>query len=401
MSKLSQMTLGQKGSFWAAAAVVSHTLWTSAAPAMTYPIYAREWRLSPTATTGIFAIYPLVVVFMLIGFGEISDYIGRRKTMLLGLGASLLGVLAFAIGPNVQWIFAGRALMGVGVGLSASPAAAAMVEFSRPGQEHRAGSIAAAAQALGLAAAVLVGGGLIQYAPFPAHLNFWVLFVVLLAIFGATWFLPHHTVGDASGRWKPKPLNVARGIRRVFTISAMAVISGYGIGAVMLSLGSQVAHDLIGSSNALLNGGAIAWFSVVLVAVGICAKRMLPNSAVALGGIATMTGMGLLALAADHHSFPLYLAASAASGAGYSLMFSGGLNLINTHAPSRHLGGTLSSLFFVAYLMQAIIAFSLGLAATRWGLQAAIYIGGGAIGTLSLAASILSLSFRRTSTVIV
>ena len=57
-------------------------------------------------------------------------------TMLLGLGASLTGVLLFAAAPNVSWIFVGRAFMRVGVGRSAEPSAAAMVEFSPPGQKH-------------------------------------------------------------------------------------------------------------------------------------------------------------------------------------------------------------------------------------------------------------------------
>jgi hypothetical protein len=39
-------TLGRHASFWVAAAVVAHTLWASAAPAMTYPPYASEWNLT-------------------------------------------------------------------------------------------------------------------------------------------------------------------------------------------------------------------------------------------------------------------------------------------------------------------------------------------------------------------
>jgi hypothetical protein len=54
------------------AGVVAHTLWTSAAPAMAYRLYAEEWHLSHTATTGIFAIYPAAVVAALIGFGDIA-----------------------------------------------------------------------------------------------------------------------------------------------------------------------------------------------------------------------------------------------------------------------------------------------------------------------------------------
>src|ERR1700730_2905388 len=85
--------LGQRTSFWVAAGVVAHTLWTSAAPAMTYPLFAEEWHLTHTVTTGVFAIYPIVVAAVLVGFGDVSDYVGRRAAILWGGGASLVGTL--------------------------------------------------------------------------------------------------------------------------------------------------------------------------------------------------------------------------------------------------------------------------------------------------------------------
>jgi hypothetical protein len=90
---MKDMALGRRASFWVSAGVVTHIFWTSAAPAMTYRLYAEQWHLTPTATTAIFAVYPIVVVAVLIGFGDLSDHIGRRFTMLLGLGASLIGTL--------------------------------------------------------------------------------------------------------------------------------------------------------------------------------------------------------------------------------------------------------------------------------------------------------------------
>src|ERR1700738_4406727 len=93
--------LGQRASFWVSAGGAAPTLGTGAAPAMTYRLYAEEWHLTHTVTTGIFAIYPVVVVAVLIGFGDISDHIGRRAQMLLGLGASLTGAALFAVAPDV------------------------------------------------------------------------------------------------------------------------------------------------------------------------------------------------------------------------------------------------------------------------------------------------------------
>src|SRR6202790_4661404 len=92
---------GQRTSFLVAASLVAHTLWTSAAPAMSYPLFAEEWHLTHTVTTGVFAIYPIVVAAVLVGFGDVSDYVGRRAAILWGVGASLVGTLLFALAPDV------------------------------------------------------------------------------------------------------------------------------------------------------------------------------------------------------------------------------------------------------------------------------------------------------------
>lgn len=348
----SPRTFGRNSSFWVAAAVVVHTLWTSAAPAMMYPLYAHQWQLTPTVTTLIFAVFPVFVVATLIALGDLSDYIGRRSAMLLGLSASLIGVLLFAVAPTVTWLLVGRAFMGVGVGLSAGPSAAAMVEFSAPGKAKLAGAITTAAQALGLAAALILGGGLIQYAPFPTRLSFWVLVVVLLATLAGVWHLPRHTRAESKKRWSLKLPQIHKPLRRTFLVSVSAVLSAYSVGATMLSLGSQIAHDLIGSSNALVNGAAISLFAVLVGVTGIVAKRLDSRLSIIAGAGFSIISLLLLMLATATHALPVFLLSSAASGVGYSLLFMGGLNMINAHAPMHHRAGTLSALFLVAYLMQ-------------------------------------------------
>ena len=290
---MSVRTLGRRASFWVATAVVAHTLWTSAAPSMTYRLYASEWSLTHTVTTAMFAVFPIVVVSVLICFGDVSDYIGRRTTMLVGLACSFLGAVSFAIAPSVLWIFVGRAFIGVGVGLSASPATAAMLEFSAAGQSGRASSFATLAQAIGLALATVVGGAFIQYAPYPTRLNYWVLLIVLVVLFGATWLLPRQPASEVAGRWRPKLPSIPSGLRRIFTGSAIAAISGYAIGGLLMAVGAQIAHDLIGSDNALVNGVAIALFAGAAGVVAIPGKHLTPSAAITIGGVSSTIGMAL------------------------------------------------------------------------------------------------------------
>jgi hypothetical protein len=67
--------------------------------------------------------------------------------------------------------------------------------------------------------------------------------------------------------------------------SALAAASGYLIGGLTMPLGAQIAHDLVGSDNAFVNGVAIALF---VVAAGVLAepgKRLTPRAAITVGGV--------------------------------------------------------------------------------------------------------------------
>ncbi|EJJ28818.1 MFS transporter [Rhizobium sp. CF142] len=380
---MSRKVFGREASFLTAAAVVAHTIWTSAAPALTYPLYAQEWHLTTFTTTAIFAIYPVFVVLMLVVFGNVSDYIGRREAMLLGLAASLAGTLIFALAPNVDWIFIGRAFMGVGVGLAAGPSAAAVVEFSAPGRTAQAASATAAAQAFGMIGAALVGGALIEYAPLPTRLNFAVLVAVLAALMVATWMLPNHTASRPAGRWWPRVPAIPNGLFATFVTATAAVTASYVLGAMTLSLGAQVARDVIASQNALVNGGTIALFAISSAIATVPARGAKPSRVMLAGSAIAIISSGLLALAAVLHSLVFYTVAQIGSGMAYSLLLLGGLSLINATAPVTHRGATLSALFLVAYLAQAVVALLLGKIATWASLPSAVDIGVATVATLA------------------
>ena len=377
-------TLSRRASFWTAAAVAGISLWTSAAPTTAYPLYASTWHLTPTATTAIFAVYPVVLVVFLLIFGQLSDYIGRRATMLYGVGALLAGVLLFAIAPSVGWVYAGRALMGAGVGLALTAATAAVVEYSAQGKASRASSITTAATAAGLALATIVGGGLIEYAPAPLHLDFWVLLAVIAIVFGFVWQMPRHTKDESQGAWRPRPITVAKGIRVLYVASAVAVTAAYAFGSVFLALGAQVARQLIGTENIFVIGLILAIMSVTIGVTAIAGRRFPAGRLVAVGAVATLADLALLETSAQTHSLPLFMAATVLGGISYGLLFSGGLGLITAHAPAHHRGGTVAAVYLVAYVLQGSIALTLGLVATASGLGTALLLGVIVIGSLAV-----------------
>ena len=347
-----------------------HTLWTSAAPALSYRLYAEEWQLSPVQTTGVFAIYPLFVVGTLILLGDLSDHVGRRWTMLAALVFSLFGALTLAWAVDVEWLLVARAVMGVGVGLASGASTAAILEFSPTGDPERAAAATNLAQALGFATALLLGGALIQYAPYPLRLDFVVLAVVIATLILAVWFLPRHRSNRKP--WAPRLPHVPAGVRQAFAVASIGAATSFATGAILLSLGGQVAHDLVGSTNELTTGAILASFAIVSAVATFVAAKLRPRTAFFLGSAATMFAVLLLWLATNLHSLSALLVSTSLAGISYAFLFLGALTLLNAVAPADSRGGVLSAFYLVGYLCMGFCALALGVIARASGLAAAV-----------------------------
>jgi hypothetical protein len=163
------------------------------------------------------------------------------------------------------------------------------------------------------------------------------------------------------------------------------MMAAYSFGVLILSLGGQVEHDLIGSPNAFLNGAVLSLFPIMLGVIGIVARSLLPRAALTVGALVSGLAMVLLILAVSSHDLLIYLGATAAAGGAYSLLFVGGLQVISAAAPANHRGGILSALYLLGYLSMGALALLLGAIATMWGLSVAVDLGAAAILLMNVA----------------
>ncbi len=146
------------------------------------------------------------------------------------------------------------------------------------------------------------------------------------------------------------------------------MVAAYAFGVLVLSLGGQVEHDLIGSPNAFLNSAVLSLFPIVMGAIGIIARPLSPRVALIAGALISCLGMVLLILAVNLRDLVIYLLATAAAGGAYSLLFVCGLQVISAAAPVNHRGGILSALYLLGYLSMGTLALVLGAIATTGGL---------------------------------
>jgi MFS family permease len=368
-------SLSERASFWTAGAVVALALWTSACPTLIYPLYQVDWGLSSTTVAWIFAAYPIALIPVLVVFGDLSDHIGRRAAMLLGLAAELVGVLLFVAAPDVTWLLIGRAIMGIGVGLSLSPASVAMVEFSAPGAEKRAGAIGTAVNASGIALAMLVGGGLSQYAPYPLRLTFAVLALVILVVIFFALGLPRHTPNETRARWRIRGIVIPRGNRGIFAAGSIAFTSSFVLGSLVLPLGARIAHQLAGSNNALVTGALLSIFALSIGVTALLAKRLDTWTTVILGALFSAGAVWLYVVTGTTHSLVVFILASACAGIGFAFDFAGGLTILNRYASPHHRASMVSGGYLIGYLSQGIGAPALGAIVTANGLLAGLFTG--------------------------
>jgi hypothetical protein len=175
------------------------------------------------------------------------------------------------------------------------------------------------------------------------------------------------------------------------------MVTAYTHGVMILSLGGQIAHDLVQSPNTLVNGSILAVFAITSGVVSLLGKSLSTRAAMIVGAAASGAGMGLLAIATALHGMSLFLSATAMTGAGYSLLFLSALEVINRATPVERRGGTLSALYLLGYLAVGILAPILGRVATVNGLGFAVYLGAAVIAALSVATIGLALGLRGTA----
>jgi MFS family permease len=133
--------------FWTASAALFALLLGANLPTPLYAVYRQRFGFSSSVLTLIFAIYALVLIPLLLVFGQLSDRLGRRRVILLGLGAAAVGLALFAAARGTGWLFGARAMQGLAVGATTGTATAALVELEPPEGALTAGGRLAAADA--------------------------------------------------------------------------------------------------------------------------------------------------------------------------------------------------------------------------------------------------------------
>lgn len=133
------------------------------------PLYAERFGAGPVAVTLLVAVYSLMQFLFAPWWGRLSDRVGRRPVLLVGLFGSALSHLLFAVAGALPILFLARILAGF-MGANIGVAQAYVADVTGPEERARGMALIGAAFGLGFIFGPAMGGLL---APWGLAAPFW------------------------------------------------------------------------------------------------------------------------------------------------------------------------------------------------------------------------------------
>lgn len=318
-----------------------------------YPRYADEAGAGATVMSGVFAVYVLGLIPTLIWLGGLSDRIGRKTSVFLGLLCAALATGAVAWVPNLWALGVARVLQGAGVALGLAAAAAWISEIwgeqIGPG---RAASVTAAATALGFGSGALLTSGALVWTPDAASpVSYGAVFVLAAILAGVLW------LGGSTLREADAPLVSLPTFPPGSILPAVAFVLGLSVSGIVIAIlpGQLAAH------------GQAAWSGLALFLVNAAgllvmghASKTRPRTALNIGLALLPIGSAILFVGAHQGWIWLTLLGAAVSGmAAYGYIYRGGLAEVGARAV-RSKPRAISGFLVLGYLGFSLIPVGVG-----------------------------------------
>ncbi|MGY3443600.1 MULTISPECIES: MFS transporter [unclassified Bradyrhizobium] len=361
-----------------------------------YLIYQKAFGFSQITLTLIYAAYAIGNIAALLLFGRVSDRAGRRVTALSATVVLIVAALVFLFADGITWLYIGRVLSGLGIGLASGTCNAWLAELVGEAEKGRAATIGTSTNFIGLGIAALLSGLLAQYAPWPLQLSFVIYLVVACAVAVLIWFTQETVRNPDHGQIEMRPkLALPRTIQAQFVAPA---ITGFGLMALVGFYASLMpailSHDLHIENRAA--GGALLFELAIVVALVIVATQTLASRTSMLWSLALMIpAAAAIVIAQVSASLWVMLAATTIVAVSAGLGYRGSLQVVNQIAPADQRAAVVSTYFVCCFIGNAVPVIGVGVLSSLTDTIVADIAFSATIAAFALVALIFGAIYRR------
>ncbi|MDO0929694.1 MFS transporter [Streptomyces sp. TG1A-8] len=378
------------------AALLVLFLAASSAPSPLYVIYQQQWQFTAWVLTVVFALYVVGLLGSLLVIGALSDHLGRRPVLAAAIGLEIVALILFLSAGNVFVLAIARVLQGVATGAATTTLSATIVDLEPSHARGRAGVITSVAPLTGLALGALGSGALVQFGPAPTRLIYALLLgaMVLAAVVVA--LIPETSPRRPGAVASLRPRVAMPAYLRADIVPVVpAMIAGWGLAGLYLSLGPSVAAELLGLHNRLI-GGVVVMLLAGTGALAIALLRSRPTTSL-LAPSSALLGLGTLISLAGTAGNLAWLAAvgTVVAGLGFGASVLATFGTFARIAKPHERSAIFALANIIGYLGNSVPAVLGGIAVTALGLRTATEIYGLAIVVLTFSAFALRLNQMR------
>lgn len=122
------------------------------------PFYAQDLGANPTALGWLMAVYSAMQLIFAPVWGKISDNIGRKPVMLIGISGLALSFFLMAIATELWMLFVARIIGGILSSANMPTASAYVADITTPEMRSKGMGIIGAAAGLGFIVGPAIGG---------------------------------------------------------------------------------------------------------------------------------------------------------------------------------------------------------------------------------------------------
>ena len=389
-----RIILDRQTSFWLLALVLVLLLSAASAPSPLYGVYQTLWNFSPLTLTAIYASFALGGLAMLLTTGRLSDHLGRRRVLSIGLAVQAVAMLLFVVAGDVLWLFAARIVSGVGIGIAAGAISGWLLDLS-PTDDPQLGSVVnGAGPLLGLGGGALAAGLLVQYGPDPLHLVYWLLAAAYLVAIVVLMAVPDPVNRRPGWRASMRPtIGIPPSARAMFVAATPAIVGMWALGGLYLALGPSLVAQMLATDSRVAGGLVIFALAGTGAAASFVLRRADPTRLLVRGSVVVICGVAVSLLGVLGGSLAILYAGSVVAGIGLGAGFSAFVRVTAPLVAPERRGALVAAIYVVTYLSFSVPTIIGGAVVTVFGLRGTTY--GYGIIVIALAAATTSAVWRR------